>query len=101
MAILYLTELNAIGGGGNHPVSGGQWPPVTEQVVNITGASVQSAVLNNNTTLLRINVDVACSIAIGPNPIATVVKARLAANQTEYFSIPRGLNYQVAVISNT
>src|SRR3981189_1231307 len=101
MAVLYLTELNAIGGGGNHPVSGGQWPPVTEQVVNITGASVQSAVLNNNTTLLRINVDAACSIAIGPNPIATVIKARLAANQTEYFSIPRSLGYQVAVISNT
>jgi len=101
MANLFLTELNAIGGGGNHPISGGQWPPVAEQVVAITGASVQSAALNKNTTLLRINVDSVCSIAIGPNPIATVLKARLAANQTEYFSVPSNLNYQVAVISNT
>lgn len=101
MSTLYLTELNAIGGGGNHPISGGQWPPVTEQIVSITGASVQSSILNNNTTLLRINVDAACSISIGPNPTATTAKARLAANQTEYFSVPRGLGYQVAVISNT
>lgn len=101
MAVLYLTELNAIGGGGNHPISGAQWPAVFEQVVNITGSSVQSAVVHPNTTLLRINVDAPCSIAIGTNPTATTVNARLAANQTEYFSIPPNSSYMVAVVSNS
>lgn len=101
MATLYLAELNAIGGGGNHPVSGAQWPPVTEQTINITGSSLQSNILNNNTTLLRINVDTACSIEIGVNPTASTVTARLAANQTEYFSVPPNSGYKVAVISNS
>src|SRR6267142_5973338 len=100
MANLYLAELNAIGGGGNHPISGAQWPPVTEQVISITGASVQSALLNKNTTLLRVNVDSACSISIGSNPTATLSTARLAANQTEYFSIPPNASYKIAVIAN-
>lgn len=101
MAILYITELNAIGGGGNHPVSGGQFPPVAEQTVAIGGGSVQSAVFNKNTTLLRINVDNACSIALGVNPTALVTSARLAANQTEYFSIPPNSNFKLAVILNS
>ncbi len=101
MAVLYLAELNAIGGGGNHPISGAQWPPVAEQVISISGLSLQSATVHGNTTLLRINVDTPCSIAIGVNPTATVVTARLAGNQTEYFSIPPNSGYKVAVISNT
>jgi len=100
MAVLYLAELNAIGGGGNHPISGAQWPPVVEQTVAIGGGSAQSAVFNKNTTLLRINVDVACSISIGLNPTATLTTARLAGNQTEYFSIPPNSNYKIAVIAN-
>src|SRR6266852_45228 len=100
MSVLYLAELNAIGGGGNHPISGAQWPPVAEQTVSITGASVQSVIVNKNTTLLRINVDATCSIAIGLNPTATVLTARLASNQTEYFSIPPNSNYKIAVIAN-
>jgi len=100
MAFLYLTEFNAIGGGGNHPISGAQFPPVAEQLIAI-GVVVQSAAFNKNTTFIRINVDAACSIAIGTNPTATVASARLAANQTEYFSCPPNSNFKVSVITNT
>lgn len=100
MSALYLAELNAIGGGGNHPISGAQWPPVAEDVINIGGASTPSPVVNNTTTLLRINVDAACSIAIGINAVATTQNARLSAGQTEYFSIPPNSGYRVAVIAN-
>lgn len=100
MAVLYLTEHNAIGGGGNHPVSGAQWPSITGQVITIGGSSIQSLAVHPNTTVLRINVDSSCSIEIGPNPVATVLSARMSANQTEYFSIPPNSGYQVAVIAN-
>jgi hypothetical protein len=100
MGVIYIAELNAIGGGGNHPISGAQWPPVVEQTVTIGGASSTSNVFNKNTTLLRINVDSVCSIVIGLNPTATVVNARMAANQTEYFSVPPNSKWQLAVIAN-
>jgi hypothetical protein len=101
MSALYLAELNAIGGGGNHPIAGGQYPPIVEQVVLITSPFVLSNPFNPNTTLLRINVDTPCSIAIGVNPIAAVTSTRLAANQTEYFSIPPNSGYRLAVIVNS
>jgi hypothetical protein len=100
MGVIYITELNAIGGTGNHSISGAQWPPIVEQTITIGGASTQSSIFNKNTTLLRINVDSSCSIAIGLNPTATITSARLAANQTEYFSTPPNSKWQVAVIAN-
>lgn len=102
MAVLYVAEFAAIGGGGNFPVAGGQVPPIAEQVVAIGGGSVQCTnPFNLNTTFVRIHVDAICSIAFGANPTATTVKMRLAAGQTEYFSVPKGQSYKVAVITNT
>lgn len=101
MATLYIGEFCAIGGGGNFPIAGAQQPPIVEQTVAIGGASVQSSAFNAKTTLLRIHCDVVCSILFGTNPTATAAKARLGANQTEYFSVPAGLSYKVAVITNT
>ncbi len=101
MATLYIQELSAIGGGGNHPVSGAQQPPITEQIVNISGSSTQSATLHVNTTMLRINTDSTCSILFGANPTATTSNARLAANQTEYFTVPPNSGFVVAVIANS
>lgn len=101
MAILYVAELSAIGGGGNHPISGAQWPPINEQIIVIGGGSANSTTLNNNTTLLRINCDSSCSIAIGLNAIATTANARMSAGQTEYFSVPPNSGYRVAVVFNS
>lgn len=101
MATLYIAEFTAIGGTGNFPIAGAQQPPGAEQTVAIGGASLQSNALNAKTTLIRVHTDAICSIKVGTNPTATVTAARMAANQTEYFSIPEGAAYKVAVISNT
>lgn len=99
MAILYIAEFNFIGGGGNHPVSGVQMPPIAQQQVVIGAGSLQSTALNVNTTLVRINCDVPCLIAFGTNPNAVGSQIRLAGNQTEYFSVPPGSNFKIATIT--
>lgn len=99
MATLYLTEFNAIGGNSNFNVPGGQWPAVAEQTVTIGGASALSSAFNAATTYIRVHVDSICSIEIGANPVATTSKARMAANQTEYWPVRAG--DFLAVITNT
>ncbi len=101
MATLYVTEFNAIGGGGNFPVAGAFWPAVAQQTVAIGGSSTQSNAFNANTTVIRVHTDAICSINIGTNPTATATTARMAAGQTEYFSVPRGGAYKIAVITNS
>jgi hypothetical protein len=101
MATLYVTEFNAGGGVSNFPLSAAQQTPVAEQTVNIGGASAQSNAFNANTTLVRLHTDAICSIEFGANPTSTALKARMAANQTEYFSIPPNSGWKVAVITNS
>jgi hypothetical protein len=101
MAFLYIAECSAIGGGGNHPVSGAQFPPIAEQKLDIGAGHIESVAVHNNATLLRVNCDAACSVVIGLLPVATTSSARMSAGQTEYFSIPPNSGYQVSVIANT
>ncbi|HEV7237388.1 MAG TPA: hypothetical protein VGN15_14465 [Ktedonobacteraceae bacterium] len=101
MATLYVTEFGAAGIAGNFPIGVAQQLPTAEQTVAISGASAQSAVFNTNTTLVRLHTDAICSVEFGANPTAAATKMRMAANQTEYFSVPRGSNFKVAVITNT
>ncbi len=98
MSTIYIAEGNFIGGGGNHPVQGMFVPPITEQTVTIGGGSASSNPFSKNTTVVRINTDAVCSIAFGVSPIANTSNMRLAANQTEYFTVIPG--QLVAVISN-
>lgn len=100
MATLYVTEFSGIGGVSNFPISGAVQPPIAEQTVPIGGTSAPSNAFNPNTRLVRIHTDNICSIVFGAAPVATTTKARMAAGQTEYFSIPEGVTYKVAVITN-
>jgi hypothetical protein len=102
MATLYITELATQGqdARGWKMVVADQ-PPVAEQTVAIGASSVQSSAFNALTKFIRINTDAACSVAFGTNPTATATKMRLAANTTEYFSVPLGASYKVAVITNS
>lgn len=100
MAKVYITEFigQAVDRNGMFLPMG--WtPPITEQVVSITNASVQSAAFNTNTKFVRVHVDALCSIAFGASPTATVNTARMAANTTEYFAVTAG--QKLAVIENT
>lgn len=76
-------------------------PPNAEQTVAIGGSSVQSAAFQQSTRMVRLHTDSICSIEFGTNPTATATKARMAANQTEYFYVPAGQGYMVAVITNS
>lgn len=97
MAVLYITEYAGVGyAGGVIPVGA---EPGLDQTVAISGSSAQSAALGNNTTLVRIHTDAICSVKFGTSPTALSTSRRMAANQTEYFSVTPGI--KIAVISNT
>jgi hypothetical protein len=100
MPKLYITEYSKIGSDRvNRLVQTGENPPVASQTVSFSSSSAQSSPFNFKTSLIRVHTDSICSIEIGENPVATVNSLRMAANQTEYFSVPNG--YKIAVISNT
>lgn len=102
MAILYITEFSQEGMdamGRVAPVA--KQLPVAEQAVTFTGVSAQSAALNAQTTLVRVQSDATCSILFGTNPTATATSMRLSLNQTEYFSVPANSGLKIAAITNT
>jgi hypothetical protein len=76
-------------------------PQLVSQTVVIGVSSTQSNAFNAKTVLVRIHTDSICSINFGTNPTAAATNKRLAANQTEYFGVPLGQSYIVAVITNT
>jgi hypothetical protein len=81
---------------------GSQAPPepaLAEQTVAIGAGSAQSQPFGGGTKMIRVNVDAACSIAIGPDPTAVTTAKRLSANQTEFFIVQPG--HRLAVIANT
>lgn len=97
MAKLYVTEF--AGAGQNH-MQVAQAAPIVEQTPVVIGAgSLQSAAFDAATTVVRIHTDAICSLAFGTNPTATTSTMRMAADQTEYFSVKFG--QKVAVIANT
>jgi len=98
MATLYITEF-ADSGFLTGPVAVARGPAIAEQTVAIAAGTAQSTAFQNNTRLVRLHTDAICSVAFGSNPTATAAKARMAANQTEYYQVTPGS--KVAVITNT
>lgn len=100
MATLYITEFADVG---HMPqiVATGSELSVNDQTVAISGSHAESSALKNNTRLVRLHTDAICSVVFGTAPAATTSNRRLAANQTEYFTVPSGSAYKVSVISNT
>ena len=104
MAVLYITEFAAQGRDlAGYTLQNGtpRDPTLAEQVIAIGAGSLQSAVLNASTTIVRIHTDAICSIAVGLAPVATATKRRLAANTTEQLAVAPGSGFQIAVITNT
>lgn len=100
MAKVYISEYNDLGGVPGNWLMSGQEPSLVEQTpITSSGTSQQSAAFGSTTRLIRIHTDGIISIAIGPNPTATTNSKRLAANQTEYFSVYPG--HRIAIITNT
>jgi hypothetical protein len=104
MAILYVTEFqNTM----PNTLAPGQAalaivPPLAEQTVAQSASSAQSAAFNQLTKFVRLHTDAICSVEFGTNPTAVAnTQARMAANQTEYFGVPQGASFKVAVVTST
>ena len=92
MASLYITEFVEMYG--NCPVQ----PAIAEQVVEITGNSLQSRPFHRNTKYVLLSPDANCSVRFGDDPEALVTSERLWAYSWIPFSVSPG--HKVAVISN-
>lgn len=92
----YATMAQVIGGA---PMA--QEPALARQNVSIGGGSTPSNPFNVLTRYVRVETDAICRIEFGQAPTADGLSARMAANQTEYFAVPEGGGYAVAVISST
>lgn len=72
------------------------------QVVAISAVSAATTnPISNQSTLVRLHNDGVqpVNIAFGTNPTAVLnTTPRMAANQTEYFSVPLNSNFKVAVV---
>lgn len=100
MAVLYVTEF------GNTPSIGGliqvaMEPANADQTVAIGGSSTSSSAFKANTALVRLETDSICSVKFGTAPTATATTRRMQAGDIEYFGVPIGQSYKVAVITNT
>jgi hypothetical protein len=95
-ATCYIAEFPLLAESG---VQVARQPTVATQTVTVTGTSAQSAAFSGDTRLVRIHCDAIVSFLFGTNPTATTASPRLAADQTEYFSVPVGA--KVAFITNS
>jgi len=103
MAVVYVAEFVSVGGTGNFPIAGAMVAPVAQQTIAIGTVSAPCAsAFSANTYFVRVHTDAICCISFGTTPtVSTTTGMRLAANQTEYFAVPIGANYKVAVITAT
>jgi len=103
MSTLYLTQFGGVGVSGSDIA---QEPAIGTQTVAI-GVEAKSTTFDRNCSLVRIHVDAICSIHFslpdtsGNYTAATTSSRRLAADQTEYFGVPRDSLMKLSVISNS
>lgn len=108
MATLYIREYKGISETQNTTGIGPAWLPTQgpgepgndQPALNINPSTTPSQPFGPTTRLVRLHTDAVCSVAFGPpGTTVTTSNARMAANQTEYFSVIPG--HIVAVIANT
>lgn len=76
--------------------------PLAEQTITASGSSTASSAFQPQTTLVRVVCDVAVSFEFGPGtPVASATTAFLPSGIVEYFVVPAGAAYKVAVITNS
>lgn len=101
MTTFYVTEFARLQVSPDGIGQMGQDPPLADYSIAIGGSSVAGQVLNVATRFVRLHTDSPCSFSLNLNPVAVATKSRMAANQTEYRSIPPGAGFAVAVITNS
>ncbi len=99
MSLMFISEYTT----NNIGSTLGEEPSVDQTPVTISAASAQSAAFQNNTRMVRVAIDATApaSITFGTNPTAvTNTQKRLNSNQSEYFLVPMGKAYKVAVVAS-
>lgn len=71
---------------------------VTSANVTFT-TSTQSSAFAATTSVVRLVADAACYVKFAADPTAAAGDVYLPANSVEYFSVPPGLDYKVAVVT--
>jgi hypothetical protein len=99
MSTLYIAEIASLGlGARGEEVAAPTMPPLAEQTVPITNASLASRPFGGATRFVQLHCDATCSVTFGPAPVAATSNQRLAANETRFVSVTPG--QAVAVIAN-
>jgi len=102
MATLYVAEFEEMPHTSGSKVPAALAPPLAEQTVAIAaGSAATTNPFNARTRFVRLHTDAICSVNFAIAPTATAAMMRLAAGATEYFGVPKGASYKVAVIVNT
>lgn len=91
MAKLHIAEFGAVIDGAAAA------PPLAEQVIDISGKSIQSQPFHQHTNAIRVLAMDACCVAFGMDPTATSLSMPFSAKQLEYFRVSPLL--RLAVIS--
>jgi hypothetical protein len=102
MSIMYITEFADVSRVGGDAVSMPSIPPTASQAITFSTVA-QSAAFQNNTKVVRINVDGLANIAFGLNPTAVAsTSMRMSAGATEYFDVSNvmGQGYKVSAITS-
>ena len=106
MAVLYVVEFAQLGrevyGGPGTLIQAPLVPPLQSQIVAIGSSSTACAnPFEDQTTLVQVSTDAICSIAWGTNPNAKSTDHRMAAGSSQFFAVPPGKKFKVAVITNS
>lgn len=98
---MYISEYSDVGRvGGVVPV--GAEPGTDQAPVTFTASAGQSAAFKANTMMVRIHVDGIASVLFGANPTAIAnTNKRMAANSTEYFTVPIGQSLKISAVTST
>ena len=69
----------------------------SQSAITATGTSAQSAAFDNATSLVCVQSDEAVYVLFGTNPTATTNDYRIQAGGEQFFTIPYGKSWKVAV----
>lgn len=97
MSNLNVTEYAGVARGSGQSVQIVQLPPITTQNVSFTATPGQSAAFNAKTTVIRVQADADCFLAVGADPTAATTDLPLTSGVAEYFSVIAG--YKISVRS--
>lgn len=99
MSTAYITEYIELGSHAGQSAPIGQEPAVATQAITFTSTHGESAALSGRTRFVRIHVDGVACIRFGTAPTAVTTDPRMAANQTEYFSVPAGQAFKISFVT--